>query len=328
MQSPAWVPRLFQSRTHDIASPPWSWRTIWPAPGNTRPSCGRDAASLTCCDALFFSQLANSGELRGEHRQLAFHRGELLLVGGGATRFFGALQRFIGLRFVQIGAADRGVGEHRDEFRLHFEDAARNEDKLLFAATGRRDAHRTGLDAGDELRVARIDTELARLSGQDNELGLAGVDRFFGAYDVDMDGRCRHLFHRLRFLERLFDRSDHVERLLWQRVALAVHDHLEALDGVLERDILALLPGEVLGHREGLRQEALNLARPRHGLLVFRRKLVHAQDRDDVPQLLVPLQGRLDGPRGVVVVLADRVGIHLARGGVERVDGRIDAQRG
>src|SRR5689334_22058683 len=95
------------------------------------------------------------------------------------------------------------------------------------------------------------------------------------------------LLQRLRFLERFFDGADHVERLLRQRVALAVHDHLEALDRVLERDVLAFLAGEVARHRERLREEALDLARAGHGELVFRRKLVHAQDGDDVAQLLV-----------------------------------------
>src|SRR5215510_1595453 len=90
------------------------------------------------------------------------------------------------------------------------------------------------------------------------------------------------LLESLRLLERFFDRADHVERLLGQRVALAVDDHLEALDRVLERDVLARRAGEVLRYREGLRQEALDLARARHGQLVFRRQLVHAENRDDV----------------------------------------------
>src|SRR3972149_3026767 len=93
----------------------------------------------------------------------------------------------------------------------------------------------------------------------------------------------------LRLLPRLFDRAHHVEGLLGEMVVLASDDALETLDGVLERHVLALLAGEVLGHREGLRQEALDLARPRHGELVLRRELVHAQDRDDVAQLLIAL---------------------------------------
>src|SRR5258708_31529749 len=86
------------------------------------------------------------------------------------------------------------------------------------------------------------------------------------------------LLERLRLLESLFDRSHHVERLFGQRVALAADDHLEALDGVLQRDILARGAGEVLRHRERLRQESLDLACAGHGEFVLRGKLIHAQD--------------------------------------------------
>src|SRR5262249_39930689 len=122
------------------------------------------------------------------------------------------------------------------------------------------------------------------------------------------------LLERLRFFLRLFDGAYHVERLLGQRAALAVDDHLEALDGVLQRHVLSRRAGKVLRHREGLRQETLNFACARHGKLVFGRELVHAEDRDDVAQLLVALQRRLHRARGVVVVLPDRVRVDLARG--------------
>src|SRR3954471_10522921 len=94
------------------------------------------------------------------------------------------------------------------------------------------------------------------------------------------------LLQRLRLLECFLDRAHHVERLLGQRVAFTVDDHLEALDRVLESDVLAFLAGEVARHREGLREKALDLARAGHRQLVFGRKLVHAQDGDDVAQLL------------------------------------------
>src|SRR4029453_14750601 len=107
----------------------------------------------------------------------------------------------------------------------------------------------------------------------------------------------RALLQRLRFLECFLDRADHVERLLGQRVALAVDDHLEALDRVLQRDDLARLAGKDLGDVERLRQEALDLARARYREFVFRRQLVHAEDRDDVAQFLVALQRRLHRAR-------------------------------
>ena len=45
-------------------------------------------------------------------------------------------------------------------------------------------------------------------------------------------------------------------------------------------------------HMEGLGQEALDLAGPRHGQLVLLTQLVHAQNGNDVLQVLVVLQGR------------------------------------
>src|SRR4029078_1032429 len=135
------------------------------------------------------------------------------------------------------------------------------------------------------------------------------------------------LLQRLRFLEGLFDRPYHVERLLRQRVALSVHDHVEALDRVFQRDVLAFLAGEVARHRERLRQEALDLAGARDGELVLRRQLVHAENCDDVAQLLIPLQRRLHRAGGVVVILADDVRVDLPRSRVQGVHRRVYAQR-
>src|SRR5690348_12337188 len=101
------------------------------------------------------------------------------------------------------------------------------------------------------------------------------------------------LLQLLRLLEHLVDAADHVERLLGQRVALAVDDHAEAADRLLERHVLARRAGEHLGDVERLRQETLDLPRARDRELVLGRELVHPEDRDDVAQLLVALQRRL-----------------------------------
>jgi hypothetical protein len=45
--------------------------------------------------------------------------------------------------------------------------------------------------------------------------------------------------------------------------------------------------GELLGHEERLRQEALDLAGARHDQLVLFGQFVHAEDGDDVLQRLV-----------------------------------------
>ncbi len=62
---------------------------------------------------------------------------------------------------------------------------------------------------------------------------------------------------------------------------------------------------ELRGHEERLREEALDLAGARHDELVVFAELVHAEDGDDVLQVLVLLERRLD-LAGHVVVLLDR----------------------
>src|SRR5512146_3544748 len=76
-------------------------------------------------------------------------------------------------------------------------------------------------------------------------------------------GSCRLVpasLQRLRLLEGFLDRADHVERLLGQLIAFAVDDHVEALDRVLQRHVLARRAGEHFRDAEGLRQEELELA--------------------------------------------------------------------
>ncbi len=132
----------------------------------------------------------------------------------------------------------------------------------------------------------------------------------------------------LRLGNRLFDGADHVERLLGQMVVVAVHQALEALDGVLDGHELAGRAGEHFGDVERLRKEALDLAGAGHrGLVVF-RKLVHAEDRDDVLQGLVLLQDGLNLTCHLVMLVADDARLENARGRVERVHGRIDALLG
>src|SRR5260370_33399618 len=112
------------------------------------------------------------------------------------------------------------------------------------------------------------------------------------------------LLHLFALLPGLVDRADHVEGLLRQVVVLAVQDLLETADRLVDRNRLALASREPLGDVEWLRQEALDLARPRHGLLVVLRQLLHAQDGDDVLQVLVTLHRFLHALRGVVVILS------------------------
>ena len=103
---------------------------------------------------------------------------------------------------------------------------------------------------------------------------------------------------------------------------------LKPLIGLLDGHELAGDAGEDLGDVEGLRQEALDLARARHDQLVLFGQLVHAENGDDVLQRLVALQHLLDRAGDLVVLLADDAGLEDARGRVERIDGRVDAELG
>ena len=107
---------------------------------------------------------------------------------------------------------------------------------------------------------------------------------------------------------------------------LAFDDLLEPADGVLNLDVLAFQVRELHHDEEGLREEALDLPRPRHRDLVFVRELVNAQDGDDVLEVFILLQDRLHGSRHVVVLFAHDARVEHARGRSQRVHGRIDAE--
>ena len=81
-------------------------------------------------------------------RQFGFGGGVADVGGARLQRFLGTPLGLEGLGFVEVVGADRGVGEQGDQRRLHFEDAARDIDELLFVATRNLQAHGSRLDAG------------------------------------------------------------------------------------------------------------------------------------------------------------------------------------
>src|SRR5262249_23732628 len=87
-------------------------------------------------------------------------------------------------------------------------------------------------------------------------------------------------------LRDLFDAALHVEVPFRHLVVLAVENLLETADRVGDRDLAPLAAGEDLRRAERLAEEALDLARAQHRQLVVGRQLVHAEDRDDVLQVL------------------------------------------
>jgi hypothetical protein len=103
---------------------------------------------------------------------------------------------------------------------------------------------------------------------------------------------------------------------------------LERVDGVLEAGVDAGEAGEDLGDVERLAEEALDLPGAGHDELVLFGELVHAEDGDDVLQVLVALEDLLDAAGDGVVALADDVGSRIRRGRSERVDRGVDALLG
>jgi hypothetical protein len=91
---------------------------------------------------------------------------------------------------------------------------------------------------------------------------------------------------------------------------------------------LALFAGELRGDEEGLRQELLDLAGAGDDLLVVLAELVHAEDGDDVLQILVALERLLHLAGDRVVALADDLRVEHRRRRVERIHGGVDAELG
>src|SRR5687767_11600388 len=121
--------------------------------------------------------------------------------------------------------------------------------------------------------------------------------------------RVSSLCHLVGVRDDIVDPAGHEERLLRKRVEFARDDALERRDRVLELHVLARDAGELLGHCERLRHEALQTPRAADDELVFFRQLVHAENRDDVLQLLVPLENALHRRGDRVVPVAEELRI-------------------
>src|SRR3984893_16948518 len=100
--------------------------------------------------------------------------------------------------------------------------------------------------------------------------------------------------HLLGLRQHFFNRSYHVKRLLRNIVVFSFHDFLEAAHGILDLHVLAFQSRELRRHEHRLRHEFLNAPRPRHGPLIFVRQFFDSQNRDDVLQIFVALQHRLN----------------------------------
>ena len=105
---------------------------------------------------------------------------------------------------------------------------------------------------------------------------------------------------------------------------LTVDNLLEAADCVLQLDILARAPGELLGDVKRLRKEPLDTACSSNSLLVFVTQFVDAENGDDVLQIFVALQDLLNALRNAIVLVTHDVRIKNARRRSQRIDGGIN----
>src|SRR5215472_13596138 len=125
--------------------------------------------------------------------------------------------------------------------------------------------------------------------------------------------------------QHFFDGTDHVERLLRNLIVLAFDDLLEAPHGVFDLYVLALEAGELCRHEHWLRKELLDAPRARDRPLVFVGKFFNSEDGDNVLQVLVALQNRLDRARHGVMLLSNDARIENAREAGQRIDRGINA---
>src|SRR5207245_9744368 len=119
----------------------------------------------------------------------------------------------------------------------------------------------------------------------------------------------RRLAELLGLVDHLADVADHVKGLLGQVVVLALDDLLEALDRVSELDVPSRTARERLRDEHRLREKPLDLAGPGDDQLVLVGQLLHPEDGDDVLEVLVPLEDRLDRAGRLIVLLAKDRGV-------------------
>src|SRR5262249_8431784 len=124
----------------------------------------------------------------------------------------------------------------------------------------------------------------------------------------------------------LFDSAFHVEIALGRVCVRPVEYFLEPSYGLGDGHLLAFTPGEDLSHTERLTEKPLNFPSSKDRDFVFRRKFIHAEDCDDVLQVLVALKYLLHSAGDIVMFLTDDIGCQRTGCGGKWVDRRIDPQ--
>src|SRR5579883_3472216 len=226
-------------------------------------------------------------------------------------QFLGAAASGGGTGLVDLLGAFRRVGQNGNVVVAHLQEAAGDEDG--FFARAELDAQLAGLERGQQGGVFRQDAETPFAARRAHQIGLPVVEFAVGCDNPDIQDvaiACRHrldprLLLRFEALIDLIDAAGHVEERLRHLIELAIKNLAEAANRLFQRHVLAFASGERLGHREGLREETLNLAGARHRQLVLVREFVDAQDGNDILQVFVSLKHLLHAAGDVVVFLTN-----------------------
>ena len=179
----------------------------------------------------------------------------------GSQRFFGFALRDLGASWVDVGRSFGNIAQDRavivrylHEAAVHGEGVDRRSVDVVDASLGDR-------EHANERDVTGQKADLTFGRTHDDLFGLGLEDDAFGRDELDMNGHCGSLL----LLECLgarsqlgclaldvFGATDHVERLLWQVIHIAVDECLERIDGLFDTGEDALLAGEDLGHEHWL----------------------------------------------------------------------------
>ena len=109
-------------------------------------------------------------------------------------------------------------------------------------------------------------------------------------------------------------------------IQLAGEDPLEPGNGVFQLHIFPLAPGKLFSHEKRLGKIFLHFSRSRHRLFILIGEFFHTQNGDDVLEVFVALQKFLHAARYRIVAFTDDLRVENSRVGIERIDGRINAQ--
>jgi hypothetical protein len=122
--------------------------------------------------------------------------------------------------------------------------------------------------------------------------------------------------------------TSHVEGRFGVFVTSASEEGAEAIDSALEVDEHTWVTSEDLGHVEWLGEETFDLTGTSDGQLILFGEIVHTENGDDILEGSVVLDQLLDATGAVVMDLTDDGWVEHTRGGVKRIDGRVDTEGG